>query len=374
LIYQGKRIVAALIPWLVAAILSAAFLPASGYCEHLRFVFLADSRSDTRPSDPANLDQAINTPVLNAIIAQIQNLSPPPAFVVYAGDQGYRGGFTFSGNDYYVFQTFKDLFAPLTSAGIPLYTAIGNHELYSEHSALGFFLANQQQYQQTFSENPANGPPGHDPTYDHLVYSFSSPGGDAFFAVLDPYHLTGDVKNINLSGTIDPTQLTWLQSQLAQTKATHKFLFIHVPYYYVNRDPDEDTPPHDATWTQLWSLLDNNNFDLFCCGHSHLYSRKTIDSSIAPDPQPTPPIQWHNNVVQLLCGTCGAPVSTGSPKVNRAEWHVYNAADTYYFSVVDISGPQVTVTSYQGNTGAYTVFDSFTLHSANAAVNFLLLD
>ena len=255
--YKINRIVA--VVCLVAALFSAALLPVPGYCETLRFVFLADSRSDTKPSDPANLDQAINTPVLKAIIAQIQNLSPPPAFVVYAGDQGYRGGFTYSGTDYYVFQTFKDLFAPLTSAGIPLYTAIGNHELYLEHSADGFWLGNQQQYQQVFTENPTNGPPsGHAPSYDHLVYSFTSPGGDAFFAVLDPYYLS--VPNVippGLGGTIDSNQLTWLQAQLAQTTATHKFLFIHVPYYYVFDDPDEPNGEHDPTWTQLWNILDS---------------------------------------------------------------------------------------------------------------------
>ena len=80
------------------------------------------------------------------------------------------------------------------------------------------------------------------PGYEHLVYSFESPGGDAFFAVLDPYYLTADVPNPDLGGTIDSTQLNWLATQVAQTKATHKFLFIHTPYYYVT-GPDPDEPP-----------------------------------------------------------------------------------------------------------------------------------
>ena len=49
--YKIKRIVSVLC--LVAALFSAALLPASGYCENLRFVFLADSRSNTRPTDPS---------------------------------------------------------------------------------------------------------------------------------------------------------------------------------------------------------------------------------------------------------------------------------------------------------------------------------
>jgi len=363
MIYRVKRIISVLC--LVAALFSAALLPASGYGETLRFVFLADSRSDS-------LINPINTTVLNAIIAQIQALSPPPAFVIFGGDMAYRGSIRGT----YQFQAFKDLFAPLTNAGIPLYTAMGNHELYNEHSSNGFFLANQQQFQQVFSENPGNGPPG----YEHLVYSFTSPGGDAFLAVLDPYYLTADVpsEKVKLGGHIDYTQLNWLSFQAAQTKATHKFLFIHTPYYYVTGGTPDEKSAADVSFTYLWSILDFNKFDFYACGHSHLYSRKAIDSSITPFPQPTPPLPpvdpWKNNVVQLLCGTCGAGVDTTAPTVNPSLWHISQLPNTYYFSVVDVKGPQVTVNSYQGNTGNYTVFDSYTIHSAVAAANSLLLD
>jgi hypothetical protein len=343
---------------LVAAIVLLVFLPVTGFCETLRFVFLADSRGDSL-SDP------INTPVLNAIIAQIHALSPQPAFVVFGGDMAYRGYI----NGSYTFQTWKDLFAPLTSAGIALYTAIGNHELYHQHASLGFFLVNQQEYQNVFTDNPGNGPPG----YERLVYSFSSPGGDAFFAVLDPYYLSADNPSPTLGGTIDSTQLTWLTGQIANTNATHKFLFIHTPYYYVTgtnpADPSEPPCSADVTFTNLWTILDNNRFDFYACGHSHLYSRKTIDSSIPPNPQTNPPRPpWQNNVVQLLNGTCGAPVDTGTPTVDPTLWHISQAANTYYFSVVDINGCQVTVTSYSGNTGVYTPFDSFTTVMGSSSI------
>jgi hypothetical protein len=367
LTYKIKRIVSVLC--FAAALFSAALLPVSAYCENLRFVFLADSRSDTRPTDPANLDEAINTPVLNAIIAQIKTLSPPPAFVVFGGDMAYRGCFSFRNTPYYIFQTFKDLF---TNAGLTLFTAMGNHELYYEHSSNGFLLANQQQFQQVFSENPGNGPPG----YGQLVYSFESPGGDAFFAVLDPYYLTADVSNPDLGGFIDYTQLNWLATQVAQTQATHKFLFIHTPYYYVT-GPDPNEPPSaaNASYTELWTILDYNRFAFYACGHEHLYSRKTIDSSILPNPQTVPPRPpWQNNVVQLLNGTCGAVVDNGTPVVDPTLWHISQAANTYYFSVVDISGAQVTVNSYSGNTGAYSIFDRFTKQSAFSAIDLLLLD
>jgi hypothetical protein len=356
MIYRVKRIISVMC--LVAALFSVALLPVSGYCENLRFVFLADSRSE-------DLTEPINTAVLNPIIDQILALSPPPAFVIFGGDSAYRGYTTESGG--YTFQPFKDLFSPLTSAGIPLYTAIGNHELYYEHSDNGFLLGNQQQFQEVFSENPVNGPPG----YEHLAYSFTSPGGDAFFAVLDPYYLTADVptQDVKLGGHITYAQLNWLAFQAAQTQATHKFLFIHTPYYYVTGGGPDEPSAADVSFTYLWQILDHNSFDFYACGHEHLYARKTIDSSILPYPQPTPPFPqippWQNNVVQLTCGTCGAGVDQATPTVkNPSLWHIGQATDTYYFSVVDISGSLVTVNSYSYNadTGAFSIFDSFTIN------------
>jgi hypothetical protein len=358
--YRSKRIVSALC--LVAALGAAALLPAPGYCENLRFVFLADSPMGTPPP-------LINTTILTPIINQILALSPRPSFVVHGGDQSTCGGL----NGAYNFESFKTVMAPLTDAGIKLYTVVGNRELYNPTlnpaAPSSFYLANQQQYQLAFTGNPANGPAG----YGRLAYSFESPGGDAFFAVLDPYYLTGDVANPNLTGTFDNNQLNWLAAQVAQTKATHKFLFTHGPYYDVI---SEGGPPQDTTYTNLWSILDNNLFDVYFAAHIHLFSRKAIDSSIAPNPQLTPPVQWRNNVVQLINGGAGAPIVTNPPYppiVDPALWHISQTANTYYFTVVDISGSQVTVTSYSGNTGAYTVFDSFTINKSSPAGRNLLL-
>jgi len=315
--------------------------------ETLRFVFLADSRGDS-------LDHPVNLPVLTAIISQIAALSPKPSFVIFGGDMSYRG---YIGSSY-TFQAWKDLFVPFGST-VPLYTAIGNHELYHEHASYGYLLVNQLEYQNVFSENPANGPAG----YEHLTYSFTSPSGNSFFAVLDPYYVTKDTVHMGLGGNIDSTQMVWLKAQVAQTKATHKFLFIHTPYYYISNDPEEPSSANQS-FTALWSFLDANKFDFYACGHSHLYSRKTIDSSVPPNPQTTPPTPlWQNNVVQLLNGTCGAGPSTDTIDPNiKISWNVHNDAKTYYFSVVDISGSTVTVNSYSGYKGAYSVFDTFTIN------------
>jgi hypothetical protein len=353
MLYKGKRLVAVWLLWLVAAICAAALPTVSGYCETLRFVYMADCRGTAD-------DDLINTTALQAINSQILALSPRPAFVVFGGDQSYDA----YSQGAYNFKRFKDAMKSLTGAGIKLYTVLGNHELYREDIE-GFSLLNQTEFQNEFTDNPGNGPPG----YERLVYSFESPGGDAFFAILDSYYLTQDDPNPDDHGHVDDIQRTWLVNQLTQTRATHKFLFMHPPYYLVT----ESQSTQNTSLTEMWGILDNNRFDIYFCGHDHLYSRKTINSSIAPNPQLTPPLQWKNQVVQLLNGTCGAPVDTATPTVDRSAWHVFNAADTYYFSVIDINGKIVKVKSYGGIASPYQLIDQFTIPSTNIPADSLLL-
>lgn len=354
---------------LAAALFAVTLLPVPGYGENLRFVFLADSPVGTPPSNPRPID-LINTAVLNPIINQILTLSPPPSFVIHGGDQASYG--CINGTTY-IFETFKNVMAPLTDAGIKLYTVLGNRELYSQPGLSIFRLANQQQFQAAFTDNnPANGPSG----FEHLVYSFESPGHEAFFVVLDPYYLTADGGfPPDVTGSFDNYQLNWLTAQIAQTKAIHKFLFTHAPYYYVVDPSREGGAPPDITYTNLWNILDNNHFDSYFCAHIHLFSRKTIDGSIAPNPQLTPPVQWHNNVVQVINGGAGAPIVTSGITVDPSLWHVSNTADTYYFTVVDISGSQVKVTTYGYNsiTTVWNVSDSLVINKNAAPATYLLL-
>jgi 3',5'-cyclic AMP phosphodiesterase CpdA len=348
-----KRIVSILC--LLAAICSITLLPAPGYAENLRFIFMADSRGSYGTP-------IINTAVLDAINNKIVKLNPLPSFVIFGGDQAYRGWI----DGDYTFEAFKTAMKRLTDAKITLYTAMGNHELYVKGATddQGFKLDNQIAFQAVFASNPNNGPPG----YQNLVYSFESPGHDAFFAVLDPYFLTADVPNPDLNGTIDAPQLSWLADQLAQTKATHKFVFSHAPYYYIYK-----LSTGGMSYTNLWHLMDQNRVDIFFCGHTHLFSRKNIDSTIAPDPQRIPSVTWNSNVFQVITGTCGAEVNGGTPLRDPTLWHVANAADTYYFSVVDINGSTVKVTTYSGNTGDYSVLDTFSVDKGFSPWNFLLL-
>ncbi len=315
---------------ILAIVFLGTALSGSGLGENLRFVFMADSRG-----------KPINITVLNEINSRILALSPKPAFVIFAGDLATVGTNDDGSNN---FQAFKNCMKPLTDAGIKLYVTLGNHELYKDGVYDYFFLENQRQYQQAFAYLPANGPPG----YEKLVYSFESPGGDAFFAVLDPFYIspgTSQRPSKNDPGFIDERQLTWLRGQIAATQATHKFLCIHVPAYPVTSTTIQ------PSFIKLWSLLDKSGFDLYLCGHSHLYSRKTIDCDVDA--------RWENGVVQLISGAAGAPPETAAIVRNRTAWHI-NVGVNYY-SVVDISGSKVMVNSYGGKDGNYSLLDPFKL-------------
>lgn len=354
----------------VAVIATVAFFPASASAEILRFVFLADSRAHDTGEPLVN---PVYTEALKPIIEKIGQLEPRPAFVMFGGDMSYRGYIDYKDNHIgYTFQAWKDLFKDLTDAGIPLYTAIGNHELYRHDGSdspdkcvLSFCLENQEEYKNVFVENPQNGPQNYTPGYDRLVYSFTSPGRDAFFAVLDPYYITQDTDPSDLGGHIDDVQLDWLKKQLARTRATHKFLFIHTPYYYVTGQDPEEYSTADESHLKLWTILDNNRFDFYACGHQHLYSRKTINRGVLPVPQTIPPhAPWKHNVVQLLNGTSGADPDQGTPTVkDPSAWHIQQDPNTYYFSVIDIVGRCEKVVSYGYNTNTedFSVVDEFTI-------------
>jgi 3',5'-cyclic AMP phosphodiesterase CpdA len=331
----------------IVAILVGILLASTVRSEELRFVFLADSRND------ANF---INSAALNDINSRIVSLVPKPAFVIFGGDMATYG-LRADGSDN--FQAFRNAMHTITAAGIKLYVVLGNHELYQEASGgTQMFRANQLKYQQVFADMPGNGPTD---DFKRLVYSFTSPGGDSFFAVLDPFYMdpnTPQRADNGRGGSIDNTQLTWLANQLAQTVANHKFLFIHVPAYYVVTSTD--TFP---TYMNLWSLLDSNRFNIYFCGHTHIYARKSIDRRVD--------LTRTNNVVQLINGGAGAPFNLLPIVRDAASWHI--KSNQYFFTVVDIRGKQVKVTTYGGINGNYNPVDRFSIPPiASPAINDLL--
>lgn len=294
-----------------AGLLAAAILLLSSPAWALRFVFYADSRGDSE-------DPFVNEQVLNLINQKILKLRPRPELVIFGGDMAYRGG-----KD--KFEFWKTVMTTLTDQGIGLYIAIGNHELYKDNPT-DSALKNQEDFQQVFNFLPEGGPNAH---YDRLAYSFESLDGDSLFAVLATWYVDPVTKE-EYSGKLTQAQLTWVARELAESRATHKFVITHRPVFGMGGGAPE------STLQELWQIMDDNRVDIFFCGHEHLYSRKTIDSKVDPN--------YRNNVVQVMAGSCGAPLAVRDGiKVNMRQWHVNL---NYNFSVVDVSGCKVAVNSY----------------------------
>jgi Calcineurin-like phosphoesterase len=335
--------------WLLGTV-----LPIQGYCENLRFVFLSDGRGYDEAHE-------INTDAINDLFSQILALSPKPAFVVFAGDTVYQG--ENSDGQTYNFQAWKDqdIIKQLGTAGINLYVTIGNHELYNGASLTeNYYLSCQQQFQQTWSNMPDNGP---DAGHQYLTYSFPSPGGDCFFAVLDSFYMDPNgpaYVSPDQSQGVDQAQLDWLNNQLAQTHASHKFVFHHFPTYLVT------SCGMSPSCYNLWKILDDYKFDALFCGHEHLFSRKTIDSSVDTT--------WKNHVVQVITGDAGAPPEDPATVIRDwASWHIN--VGLWYYSVIDIKDQLVTVNTYGGNNGIYHLIDRFTIPPISPdAINSLLLE
>lgn len=311
-----------------------------------RFVVMADSRCSgssyhLKKFLSTSRGQVINKAVLNYINAEIVKLEPKPVFVIFLGDLVLFGG---EKN----LQDWKNTMKTITDAGIKLYVVIGNHDLYGakDHDE----LKNQTTFQAVFSEMPDNGPEG----YENLVYSFEY--GNSFFAVLDSFYID-PVTSTKYYGKITDKQLTWLQAQIAQTRAKHKFVFSHLPVYSVVHPAKQD-----QSLRKLWALLDNCTFQMFFAGHEHLYSRWTIDHGVDK--------AWKNGVVQIIAGTVGAPIVTESMlKVAKTKAHIHLG---YNFVVVDVEGDSIHEHAYgihKTSRGDFTIsnIDNYTIYNSTVA-------
>jgi len=126
-----------------------------------------------------------------------------------------------------------------TYLNVPLYSAIGNHDLYSD---------------------------GWDRFKDNIgpsVTSFSY--GNSFFMFID-----------SASCKIGNDQMEWIEDQLRDSDAPHKFVLSHICLY----DGELETPtilcdPDERL--RLLSLIDKYDVDFFLCGHKHWVEEDEVD-------------------------------------------------------------------------------------------------
>ncbi len=295
---------------LAAGGLQAAF----GQQTH-RFVVYADSRGSYA------LGKEINQDALHYINSQVVNLNPKPDLVFFLGDMATVA---YDATGKRLLPGWKDLmetdgfsFGGPSPGKIPLYVAIGNHELYDNQ---GNYLASLQgEYQYFFSEMPSNGPAA----YNKLAYAVAS--DNCLFIVLDTFGFMDG--NANWNNGIDELQFWWFYATALSSSARHKFVLTHGPAYSTEGWPVGNPTTRDM----LWKTMKDLHFDLYLCGHEHLFAR------------------WQPNgsLTQIISGSAGA--TPDDPKLllslSKSVTPIHAAWD-YIFTVVDLQGDRVNAQTY----------------------------
>lgn len=294
----------------------ALFMPQNAFA--FRYAVYGDSRAPK--GDPA----LVNRTILGFINKHMHSLKPRPDFVLFVGDAMNR-----SWAQDYTHNFLPDWIQFMKSdlKNIPFYMIPGNTELYGNTGWTEFPL--QTEYQQTFSFLPHNGPPN----YKNLSYYIKHGQGKekSLFIILDSfgfYDQSGTLTNFD--NGFDAEQIKWFAKIAKKSKANHKFVINHGPAFSVEGFPIKDSV------RKIWQLMTKNNFDIYFCGHEHIFSRWLITKKVFP-PASKP-------MTQTIVGSAGAvPDSSSKVVVDPQQAHIHSG---YTFVIVDVGKNKITQRAY----------------------------
>lgn len=292
------------------------FTPTDAYA--FRYAVYGDSRA---PKGDASL---VNREVLGFINRHVYSLNPRPDFVFFVGDAMNRGW-----SQDYTRNVLLDWVHFMKSGlkSIPFYMIAGNTEFYGNTGWTEYPL--QTQYQLTFSHLPDNGPAHH----KKLAYFIEHGKGKekSLFIILDSfgfYKENGLLKNFD--NGFDSEQINWFEKTAKKSKANHKFVMNHGPAFSVEGYPIKDSV------RKVWNIMTKHQFDIFFCGHEHIFSRWLITKKEFP--------QGRSNITQTIVGSAGAlPDSPSKVVVDPQEAHIHCG---YTFVIVDVKKNKVIQRSY----------------------------
>jgi hypothetical protein len=184
----------------------------------------------------------------------------------------FLGDFTLNGSKEEL-ALWTNAMLPIYEAGIPIYPAIGNHDLWAKPDIGNMFAR----------VVPTNGPPG------QVGSTYALGFRNALFLVLDQY-------------SADPLPDQWMDAVLSTNTRPHVFAAGHMPAFKL-RHPDclDDYP---ASRDAFWNTLSNTQARVYFSGHDHFYDHSRIDDG---DGMPA------NDVHQMVVGTGGAPLYEDNP-------------------------------------------------------------
>lgn len=283
------------------------------------FTFVA--YGDSRFHDPKDFDAA-NPPVRQALVKAIAAIHP--AFITFTGDIVYNGN---DSNDWKVWDSET---APFRDNHIPVYPALGNHDLHGEKDAL-------VNYFQRFPDLKGN-----------RFYSVRA--ANILMLVLDS----------SLDETSGP-QGDWLKAKLDTIPANVDFVILvfHHPPYTSSSDKKMFGGGHSARPTEqkLAKMLEARQLNtrarfVVFSGHVHNYERHE-----------------HGGVTYFVSGGAGAHAYP----IERAPDDPFQSKDiNYHYLLVGVGRRKLTVTmnrlQLENGKEIWTKPDSVTITSPAAAV------
>jgi len=267
---------------------------------HWRFAVVGDTREGDR----------VHRELVAALVAE-----PELALLINTGD------LVNSGERDDEWQRFFEIEQPLL-ARMPLYPALGNHDLDADRRS----LAGWQRWI-VHRRGPARASPaGTALAVEH---------GNALFLVLDDMLdlEPGPVATARQpadSATISAAQLLFVEDALrraaADPRIQHRIVIVHAgPFTIVPRRAGS------AALRQLLPLLRENGVELLISGHDHHYAHG-VDAS---------------GLHYVVSGGGGAPLyEVGkAPQPQPAAGALLKTESSYHYLVVDVAGPQLSVTA-----------------------------
>lgn len=254
---------------LIVVMLAASLTPALAW----KFVSMADSRGSDNGVNTAELTKIVN-------LVNLENAD----LLVFQGD-----AVSGSTSDATLASQMDTWLGVMNQLNCPWYYVPGNHEIQSSTA---------EDVLRTKVSMPLNGPAGH----EEMVWSFDH----------ENVHFVG--LNSNHYDEVHHVQRAWLATDLALTTKPHKFVMAHEPAYPAGPHVGSSLDYYPAERDDFWDIMTNAGVQMYFAGHEHLYQRKQFGT-----------------VIQVINGTCGAPIYTGVP----------DTLAVYHYVVVEIDGLSV---------------------------------
>lgn len=249
----------------------------------------------------------VQNSVTGRIITEINNDTASQSFCLITGDCVTHGRTENDWQNQFFNATYQN--NEILKSSLPFMIARGNHENYNANYNNGFATVFYKYWPYLFASGSTNG--------DKMYYSFDY--GPVHIAVLDQY----DNGSYN-PAQVSSTQLSWLQTDLANTNKPWKFILLHEPGWSAKYTSRSEHGNNADVQNNIQPLCVQYDVQAVFGGHNHYYAHCLV-----------------NGVHHFTLGGGGAPLY--NPSHTSGGVIVY-AEKTYHFMKVKIENNDAILT------------------------------